>query len=124
MATARDSDLRSYASKRLFGTVLGMYAGMLFLSVLTFFDYRMIYLIPFLACFGFFLNFLTGNYMLYSLFFMMSFCLYSDFAAGSSVRFHLLQLTMSRILCTSAGILLTLIAGRLFPSERKETFSA
>ena len=124
MVKAPGSDLHDFCAKRLYGTIAGLYAGMLFLSVLTFFDYRMIYLIPFLACFGFFLNFLTGNYLLYSLFFMMSFCLYGDFAAGSAARFHLFQLCLSRILCTAAGILLTLIFERCFFPEKKETFPA
>ena len=120
MSKQPGEDLTGKAGVRIWGTVLGMYAGFLFLGCLSYFEYRMIYLLPFIAGFGFFLLYATGNYMIFSLCFMMSFCLGSDLMSSQLTNIHLLQLSVSRILATTIGCGLTILFERGFPGERKK----
>jgi len=119
MSKLPGEDLTGKAGVRIWGTVLGMYAGFLFLGCLSYFEYRMIYLLPFIAGFGFFFLYATGNYMIFSLCFMMSFCLGSDLMSSQLTNIHLLQLSVSRILATTLGCGLTVLFERGFLPERR-----
>lgn len=120
MSKEPGGDLTGKAGFRIWGTVLGMYAGFLFLGCLTYFDYRMICLLPFIAGLGFFLQYATGNYLIFSLCFMMSFCLGSDLMTPQTGNIHLLQLAVSRIAATAAGCGLTVLFEKGFLPEKKE----
>ena len=119
MSKEPGGDLTGKAGFRIWGTVLGMYAGFLFLGCLTYFEYRMICLLPFVAGLGFFLQYATGNYLIFTLCFMMSFCLGTDLMTSQSGNMHLLQLAVSRVIATAAGCGLTVLFEKGFLSEKK-----
>ena len=120
MSKEPGGDLTGKAGCRIWGTALGMYAGFLFLGCLTYFDYRMISLLPFIAGLGFLLQYATGNYLIFSLCFMMSFCLGSDLMTPQNGNMHLLQLAVSRIAATTAGCGLTVLFEKIFLPEKHE----
>ena len=125
MSKEPGGDLTKKAGSRIWGTVLGMYAGFLFLGCFTYFDYRMICLLPFIAGLGFFLQYATGNYLVFTLCFMMSFCLGTDLMTSQNSNMHLLQLSVSRILATAAGCGLTVLFEKMFlPSKNDKTGAA
>lgn len=119
MSKEPGGDLTKKAGLRIWGTMLGMYAGFLFLGCLTYFEYRMICLLPFIAGLGFFFQYASGNYLIFTLCFMMSFCLGTDLMTPQSGNIHLLQLTVSRITATAAGCGLTVLFEKGFLPGRK-----
>lgn len=105
-AKDRTPDMDGLLFLRLWGTFAGLFCGFLFMGCLTYFDYKMIYLMPFLGAFGFFILYYTRNYFVYTLFFMMAFCMYDDFITGELANAHLMQMVFSRTFATMLGVLL------------------
>ncbi len=91
------------AGHRIAATPIGLYFCFLFLSCITFFNASALYLFPLFGGLGFFLLFYTGNYLVFTMFFVMVFSIYADFSTGTYSPFHLGQVLMSRTIATAIG---------------------
>lgn len=101
------------AIKRFYGAPLGFYAGFLFMGLLTYFDYRFNYLLPVFAVVAFWYLFMTGEYGVFVLFFMVFFMLFYDLTSSEYNDLNIVNLIFSRIYATLIGGLL-IILGELF----------
>lgn len=113
-------DMGGVILARIYGTFCGLLAGWLFLVLFAWFDFRTTYLLILLMGVGYFIQYYTGNYFVYTIFFMMGFCLYADILTPVNGALHFRELLCSRTLATAIGAFLTLIFEGLFlPNVRR-----
>lgn len=113
--------LRHLAIGRVLGTPLGLYVAFLYLSLLTYFDYRFIYLLTIFAALAFYIYYRWNNYFMFSALFMMTLAIASDFIAGTNLRVNLWDIYFCRVVNTALGGLLVIFMDRYFlPGEMKE----
>lgn len=95
--------------ERIIGTPAGLLLGGVFLGTFAFFDYRFIYLLFPLGALGFYLLRKNGDFFLFTVFFMLTFSIYADWAAGDVHRFHFADLFMQRTAATLIGSLFMIL---------------
>ena len=118
LAVNETHDWGDIASLRIYSVPLGMLSGVLFLGSLSYFNFHFVYLVPLIGVFSFFLMFYTGYYFYFTMFFMMAFTVYSDWATGVLYQVHVLELILSRSLATVIGVIAVYFGEKLFPDKK------
>ena len=109
MSKAPGSSGRKFALQRIFAVPLGIIAGGFFLGTFYNMDYRFIWLLPFIGATGFFILYNYGDFFLFSIIFMITLTLFSDWMAGPYHRFNFWESFFSRTTATLLGALLELL---------------
>lgn len=73
-----NGDFMPTLNARIIGTAAGLFLGWLFLGAFVWMNERAAYALVIMIGYAFFLQFRTKSYFLYTIFFMMTFCMYSD----------------------------------------------
>ncbi len=111
-----------FAMRRVYGVPFGLFLGGMFMSNLVFFDYRFVYLTPFIGALGFFVLYYFGSYFFFTVLFMVAFSIYVDWATGDMQAFHIRQLILARSLATViGGGLVLLFEFGFLPGGKTET---
>ena len=99
---------RRASRDRIAAVPIGILMGGIFMGCLTYFDYRLIFLLIVPALLGFYLLYQKKSFFLFTIFFMMTITIYADWETGDSRRFHFNELLFWRSAATmiGAGILL------------------
>jgi hypothetical protein len=105
--------IEKLSARRILSVPLGLWFGIIFISSLTYLNYRFFYLVPFLGVCGFFTLYYYGNFFFFSLFFMFTFMIYTDYSVGVYNEFHPWQLLLGRSLATLYGALIVIIFTRI-----------
>lgn len=92
-----------FAGRRIYGVPLGLFLGGMYMANLTFFDYRFVYVIPFIGALAFFILFYFRSYFFFTVAFMVAFSIYVDWATGDLNGFHINELILARTLATVIG---------------------
>ena len=108
------------SARRILSVPLGLWFGIIFLSSLTYLNYRFFYLVPFLGTFGFFALYYWGSFFFFSLFFMFTFMIYTDYSVGVYNEFHPWQFLLGRSLATLYGALIIIVFNRLIKTGESE----
>jgi len=101
------------ARSRIFSVPLGIFLGGWYMSCFCYFDYRFVYLVPFIGTLGFWVLYTYGNFFVFSVIFMMTFTIMVDWQTGDYHLFYLWELLFFRSLATLLGVILVL-GGELF----------
>ena len=101
-------DYRKASRDRIAAVPLGILLGGIFMGCLTYFDYRLSFLLIVPALLGFYLLYQKKSFFLFTVFFMMTITIYADWETGDSRQFHFSELLFWRSAATmiGAGILL------------------
>ena len=118
MAANPRHPVNDLALQRIFAIPAGILLGGLYLGIFCRFDYRFVYLLPFTGTAAFFTYYSRGNYFLFSLLFIFSLTLFSDWLTGTYHRNHFADIMLARCFATLAGSFLA-IAGEFFLKEEK-----
>ncbi len=102
-------ELLHMAGIRIISTLLGVYAGFLFMGCWCYYNYRMIYTLPIFAGFAFFALYYFKNYFVYSIVFLLCFCVYSDYLSTSIQTVNLFEMACVRWVYSVLGILSVLL---------------
>ena len=103
--------------KRIAATPLGIFLGGFYLACFNTTGDRMIYIIPITGTLGFFMLYLKNDYFIFSLLFMFSLTLFSDWMLGTYQRYHFTELLVIRTLATVTGGILLLCGKKLMQKE-------
>lgn len=102
---------------RIAATPLGIFLGGFYLACFNTTGYRMIYIIPITGTLGFFMLYLKNDYFLFSLLFMFSLTLFTDWMLGTCQRYHFAEVIVIRTLATVIGGILLLCGKNLMQKE-------
>ena len=103
-----NGDYRKASRDRIAAVPIGILLGGIFMGCLTYFDYRLSFLLIVPALLGFYLLYQKKSFFLFTIFFMMTITIYADWETGDSRRFHFNELLFWRSAATmiATGILL------------------
>jgi uncharacterized membrane protein YccC len=110
--------VRELALQRIFAIPAGILLAGLYLGTFCSLDYRFVYLLPFAGTATFFVYYYTDNYFLFSLLFIFSMTIASDWLLGTYQRYHFSDIMLGRSFATLAGAFLS-ITGELFLKKEK-----
>ena len=113
MAVNARHPVKELALQRIFAIPAGILLCGLYLGTFCRLDYRFVYLLPFTGTAAFFVYYSTDNYFLFSLLFMFSITLSTDWLLGTFQRYHFTDIMLGRCVATLAGAFLS-VAGELF----------
>ena len=102
---------------RIAATPLGIFLGGLYLACFNTTGDRMIYIIPITGTLGFFMLYLRNDYFLFTLLFMFSLTLFTDWMLGTYHRYHFAEVLIIRTLATVTGGILLLCGKNLMQKE-------
>lgn len=106
------------AFQRIIAVPAGIILGGFLLGTFSMIDYRFVYLVPFIGAAGFWIFYNYGNFFLFSIIFMISLTIFSDWMAGPGQRYNFWDGFFSRSFSTLIGALPELFHGVL--QSRKE----
>lgn len=109
MADTPKTSAKILALQRIFAVPVGITAGGFFLETFCQTDYRFVYLVPVLGAAGFFLLYNDNNFFLFSLFFMITLTVFSDWLTGPYHQFHFLNTLLSRTISSFIGAIVVMI---------------
>ena len=112
MSETPGSSGEKLAFQRIFAIPLGIIIGGFLLGTFYRIDYRFIWLLPFVGATGFFILYNYGNFFVFSIFFIITLTLFSDWQAGSAHPFHFWDNLLFRGLATFLGALPELFLNR------------
>ena len=121
MSETPHSPAKRLALQRIFAVPLGIITGGFLLESFYRMDYRFVYLIPFIGAGGFFIFYNYGDFFLFSIIFMITQTLLSDWMTGACCRFNLWDSFFSRSTATLLGALLELFLYSYRQTGEKET---
>ena len=107
------TDTEQLTRERLAATPAGILLGGIYLAAFCSTNYRMIYIVPFAGTLGFFVLYLKNNYFLFTLLFMFTLTLFTDWMLGTGSRFHFTEIMFVRSIASVIGGLL-LLCGKNF----------
>ena len=98
----------SLVRQRIFSVPAGILLGGLYSGTVVMFDYRLVYLTPFIGAIGFFMLYYKHDFFYFTLFFMFAFTVCADWMSGALREFNFMQFLFARSLATliGAGVLL------------------
>ena len=105
--------------QRILAVPLGIIIGGFLLESFFRLDYRLFYLVPFIGAVGFFILYNYGDFFLFSIIFMLTLTLLSDWLTGPYHRFHFWDSFLSRSAATLLGALLELFMQSDWATEGK-----
>lgn len=117
MAQTTTVDLSKLAEERISATLLGILLGGIYLAGFCSINYRFIYIVPFTGTLGFFLLYLKNDYFLFTLLFMFSITLFSDWILGTANRFNFTEVMFIRSISTATGGVILLCGKNLLQKE-------
>ena len=97
------------ALQRIFAVPTGIILGGAMLETFCRIDYNLVYLVPFIGAVGFFLLYNYGNFFLFSLFFMITLTIFSDWMTGPYHRFNFSDILVSRTIASFIGAIIIMI---------------
>ena len=109
MAETPEASEKKLALQRIFAVPAGIIAGGFLLSTFSRIDPRLVYLVPFIGAAGFFFLYKQGNFFLFSLIFMVTITVFSDWMTGAYTQVHFRETLMARSLSSLIGAILTVI---------------
>ena len=118
MSTTPQTTEQKRALQRIFAVPLGIITGGFLLETFFRMDYRFVYLVPIIGTAGFFILYNYGNFFLFSIFFMVTMTVFSDWMAGTYHRFNFWDTFFSRSVSSLIGALIVLAA--VYSSQRRE----
>ncbi len=98
------------AVQRAAAVPAGIIAGGFLLETFCSIDYRFVYLVPVLGAAGFFILYNYGDFFIFSVVFMLTLTVFSDWMSGTYQPFHFKDTFISRSLSTLLGALLVIAA--------------
>ena len=96
------------AWQRIFAVPLGIFMAGLLLGAFFRVDYRLIWLLPFIGAATFSVLYGSGNFFLFSILFMITLTIFSDWLMGPDQKFNFRELFFFRSAATLIGALLEL----------------
>ena len=102
---------------RTLAVPVGLLLGGLYLGCLAFFNYRFIYLLVPFGALSFYLLNRTGGFFWFTVFFMMAFSVYADWATGDLHRFHFMTMFSERSAATLIGSVFMILYDKLLKGE-------
>ena len=117
MAETPRSPLPALVRMRIAATPVGILLGGLYLAGFGSLNYRASYIVPLSGTLGFFLLYLKNDYFLFTLLFMFTLTVFSDWMLGTSHRFHFTEILFVRSLATVIGGILLLSGKNLMEKE-------
>lgn len=109
MAETPENSGRELAIQRIFAVPAGIITGGFLLDIFCRTDHRLVYLIPVIGAAGFFFLYKYGNFFVFSLIFMITLTIFSDWMTGPYHRFHFLDILFSRSAASLLGAVLAII---------------
>ena len=97
------------ALQRIFAVPLGIIAGGFLLETFCRVDERFIYLIPLIGASGFFMLYENGDFFLFTLIFMITLTMFSNWMAGPYQRFDFWEIFFARTVAALLGASLELL---------------
>ena len=119
MSVSPRSSGEKLAFQRILAIPLGIMLGGFLLGTFYRVDYRFIWLLPFVGAVGFFILYNYGNFFVFSIFFIITLTLFSDWLAGPVHPFHFWDNLLFRGIATFLGALPELFLNT-HPSSPKE----
>lgn len=116
LAKTQKNSLPELSGQRVAAAPAGILLAGIFLASFCNIDYRFIYVIPFTGTLSFFMLYLKGDYFTFTLLFMFTITVFTDWMLGTGHRFHFNEIMFSRCIATSAGAML-LFCGSHFMKE-------
>ena len=120
MSETPHSPVKRLVFQRILAVPLGIIGGGFLLESLFRLDYRLFYLVPFIGAVGFFILYNYGDFFLFSIIFMISLTVLSDWLAGPYHRFHFWDSFLSRSAATLLGALLELFMQITRQTDRRD----
>lgn len=117
MAENPRSSLPDLINRRIAATPIGILLGGLYLAAFGLLNYRASYIVPLTGTLGFFMLYLKNDYFLFTLLFMFTLTVFSDWMLGSYHRFHFTEILFVRSLATVIGGILLLCGKDLMEKE-------
>jgi len=96
-------------NKRILGTLLGLTIGILLMLCWSYYDYKILYITPFLVFFGTYLYFLSNNYTYVATFISIILLLTISMLAPPNYDWNMYSTAYSRMVCTVIGVLIMLV---------------
>ena len=119
MSRTPHSPVKRLVFQRILAVPLGIIIGGFLLESLFRLDYRLFYLVPFIGAVGFFILYNYGDFFLFSIIFMLTLTLLSDWLTGPYHRFHFWDSFLARTAATLLGALLELFMQSDWVTEGK-----
>ena len=113
MAENPQTGAEQLTRERIAATPAGILLGGIYLAAFCSTNYRMIYVVPFAGTLSFFVLYLKNNYFLFTLLFMFTLTLFTDWMLGTGSRFHFTEIMFVRSIASVIGGLL-LLCGKNF----------
>ncbi|MBO5667953.1 MAG: hypothetical protein J6S43_02390 [Lentisphaeria bacterium] len=110
MSKTSDSSGEKLAWQRVFAVPAGILIGGLLLGTFFRIDHRFIWLLPLVAATGFFILY-SGNFFLFSIIFMITLTVFSDWQTGAGHRFNFWENFFPRTTATWIGAMIELLSG-------------
>ena len=111
--------LKKLAEQRIAAVPLGIVPAGILLASLCSTDYRWIYITPFTATLGFFILYRKGDFFYFTILFMFSLTVLTDWLTGTGNRFNFVGLLLSRSIATVIGVVI-LQCGAFLMKEESE----
>ena len=120
MSETPHSPVKRLVFQRILAVPLGIIIGGFLLESFFRLDYRLFYLVPFIGAVGFFILYNYGDFFLFSIIFMLTLTLLSDWLTGPYHRFHFWDSFFSRSAATLLGALLELFMQITRQTDRRD----
>lgn len=120
MSETPHSPVKRLVFQRILAVPLGIISGGFLLESFFRLDYRLFYLVPFIGAVGFFILYNYGDFFLFSIIFMLTLTLLSDWLTGPYHRFHFWDSFFSRSAATLLGALLELFMQITRQTDRRD----
>lgn len=117
MAENPRAPLPGLVKRRIAATPIGILLGGAYLAAFGSFNYRASYIVPLTGTLGFFMLYLKNDYFLFTLLFMFTLTVFSDWMLGSYHRFHFTEILFVRSLATVIGGILLLCGKDIMEKE-------
>jgi Kef-type K+ transport system membrane component KefB len=117
MAENPRAPLPDLVKRRIAATPIGILLGGAYLAAFGLVNYRASYIVPLTGTLGFFMLYLKNDYFLFTLLFMFTLTVFSDWMLGSYHRFHFTEILFIRSLATVIGGILLLCGKDLMEKE-------
>lgn len=121
MSKSPDSSGKKLAFQRIFAVPAGIIIGGFLLCSFFRIDYKFIWLLPFIGAAGFFLLYNFGNFFLFSIIFMVTLTVFSDWMTGPYHRFQFWDNFFSRSLSSLLGAVIELLLHQYRKTEIGKT---
>lgn len=117
MAKSPRTAIVKLSKQRLAATPLGIFLGGIYLASLCNLNYRWIYIVPLSGTLAFFVLYAKNDYFWFTVLFMFSLTVFTDWMLGTGNRFHFAEVMLFRSLATVIGGILLLTGKNLMQKD-------